>query len=975
MPRFLKPRASEHRSTQPEGGAGGRRRHEAEHAPAFNDPALEQRIRDIGEDLLTEARRGGRLLSSAFWSDKLMNWAMKDPAFKTQLFRFVDVFPTLKTPEVVHEHLVDFFRQPGVRPPAALRLGLKAGSLLKGAMTGTITRQIRSMAQRFIAGEDLDHALPTLSRLWADDTAFTITLLGEKCLCRKDVHTFQQAYLNLVARLADETATWPHRPRAETDHLGSIPRVNISIKVSSLHPHPDPVDTEGALRGLVETLRPILHEAERRGVQLHLDMEQAKLKDLIFELLRRCVEITDAELGVVLQTYLRSAEEDARRLIELTDRAGRQVTVRLVKGAYWDYEVAHAKHRHWPIPVWTRKSDSDACFERVLKLLVEAIPRAAHQPGIKLALGSHNARSIAVALALVARNDLPATAVELQMLYGMADQLKAAAARCSLRVREYVPVGKMIPGMAYLVRRLLENTSNESWLRAGFADNASIDQLLASPHAVDQSASPGPPAAPAGALPTPAPALPRPAPRHRFTGEPPRDFAQRDVRERFADAVAHIHGSAPSRAEPPTAPGEAIDRTGAALASWQNTLPPQRGELLLRAAQTMADRRDELAALIVSEAGKAWREADIEVCRAIDFCRFFAHMATDVAGDGSPPDFHPRRGAVLICPPWSSPLTGACALASAALVTGHCPILGPPAAAPRCSRTVRDIFRQMGCPADALLLTAADDSAAVEIATDPRTAVVACAGPSEQISSLIRAASEAASPPQIIVDAHGKGAAIIDASADLDDAVLGVMWSAFAHQGQAPGSCSLALVHEARYSVFIERLSDAAAELRIGDPARPGVTIGPIIDHRAYRLINDSIATMKRQARLVHATPLPERSQLIPNRQYVAPHVFADVPVSATLCRRPVFGPVLGVMKVESFPEALRRARETALTAACIVYSRKPSNLGAAREELPGRSVFLNQPITAAVTGLPSSPGTPPPNGAEKLFRFLRHGA
>ena len=231
---------------------------------------------------------------------------------------------------------------------------------------------------------------------------------------------------------------------------------------------------------LMRRLLPILEAARDKGVFVNFDMEQFALKDLTLELFMRCCEKVDFHAGLAMQAYLRSGEQDARRICDWSRRTGRQVTVRLVKGAYWDYQVIHAEQMGWPCPVWPTKRQTDACFERMTSIFLDACPRDKSGGGVKLALGSHNVRSIAAALAGAEQRGLPHAAVELQMLHGMADQLKHAAAEMGLRVREYVPVGEMIPGMAYLVRRLLENTSNDSFL-ADQARGVSIETLLAPP--------------------------------------------------------------------------------------------------------------------------------------------------------------------------------------------------------------------------------------------------------------------------------------------------------------------------------------------------------------------------------------------------------------------------------------------------------------------------------------------------------------
>ena len=261
---------------------------------------------------------------------------------------------------------------------------------------------------------------------------------------------------------------WDTKPVLENDHLGPIPRTNISIKISSLFANTDPIANEASIDGLFEALRPLLEEAGQNGTLINFDMEQFEYKDLTLELFMRCCDEIDFPAGLAMQAYLRSGDDDARRIIEWSKRTGRQVTVRLVKGAYWDYETIHAEEMGWPVPVWSRKVDTDACFERMAAQFIKSTPKEKGEGGVKLALGSHNIRSIATALALLEKRGLPTAALELQMLRGMADELKSAVLAEGLRLREYVPVGEMIPGMAYLVRRLLENTSNESWLRSRY---------------------------------------------------------------------------------------------------------------------------------------------------------------------------------------------------------------------------------------------------------------------------------------------------------------------------------------------------------------------------------------------------------------------------------------------------------------------------------------------------------------------------
>ena len=314
------------------------------------------------------------MLNAGFWSDKLMDWSMKDEAFKVQLFRFVDAFPMLRTPDQVHTHLVDYLSQPGVTPPPGFELGVKAGGLAKGLLTRTFTNQITSMAKKFIAGTDAASALPQLEKLWKNGMAFSVDLLGEACLSDAEASMYQAKYMDLIENLQGQVAGWKSNPLLEEDHLGSIPRTNVSIKISSLYSRTDPIDLEGSLAGLMDSIVPLLEAARRNNVFVNFDMEQFELKDLTLELFMRCCEKVEFEGGIAMQAYLRSGDDDARRIIEWSRRTGRQVTVRLVKGAYWDFETISAEQEGWPVPVWSHKPDTDACFERMTHAFIDSTP-------------------------------------------------------------------------------------------------------------------------------------------------------------------------------------------------------------------------------------------------------------------------------------------------------------------------------------------------------------------------------------------------------------------------------------------------------------------------------------------------------------------------------------------------------------------------------------------------------------------------
>lgn len=936
--------------------------------------SLEDRILQIGRQMLTEAdRHKAGLLSAAFWSDKLMGWAMKDAAFKVQLFRFIDAFPALGTPEQVHEHLRQYLSQPGVTLPAGMGMGLSAGGLMKGMLSRTISGQIEGMAAKFIAGQDAADALPALEQLWKKGLAFSVDLLGEKCLSDAEALEYRHRYLDLVRTLPQATAGWPAQEKLEQDHLGPVPRCNVSIKISALHPKVDPINP-GCIDELVESLGPVLQEAARLGVLINFDMEHHQLKDLTLELFERCCRKWDFHAGIALQAYLRDGEADAKRLIEFSRALGRPITVRLVKGAYWDYETVFAEQMGWAVPVWSTKRQTDACFERMSRQIIQACPKRAGEGGVKLALGSHNVRSIAWALAHLEEAGLERKAIELQMLHGMADELKLAAASLGLRVREYVPVGKMIPGMAYLVRRLLENTSNESWLRAGFAEGAGPEKLLASPHDGPATAGTKPPVDPGVELIESGPA------RHAlsravegledslpFFTHPARDFAIESVRTGFAQAVSQAKVEPVAVLEGPAAAAAAraaVDAAWAAFPHWRDRPWLARARMICKAAQLMDQRRDELSALIIHESGKTWRSADADVCEAIDFCRYYARQAAALLEPARLGRFigelneqwHQPRGVCAIISPWNFPLAICMGMTVAALVTGNTAIVKPAEQTPSIAGLMCKILWQAGVPGDALRFVPGDGpGAGATLVADERVAIIAFTGSREVglhiVQEAARVRPQQTMVKKVIAEMGGKNAIIVDSSADLDEAVAGVVDSAFGYSGQKCSACSRVIVVKDVLPIFLQRLIGATAALKIGDPRDPSTDVGPVIDEEAAAKIRSYIEIGRQEGRQEIGMEVPADLAQRLGRPVVGPHVFSGIQPHHRLAREEIFGPVLAVMEAEDFTHALKIANDPVYKLTGGLFSRTPSHLEQARREFRVGNLYLNRGITGALVG------------------------
>jgi RHH-type proline utilization regulon transcriptional repressor/proline dehydrogenase/delta 1-pyrroline-5-carboxylate dehydrogenase len=638
--------------------------------------------------------------------------------------------------------------------------------------------------------------------------------------------------------------------------------------------------------------------------------------------------------------------------------------VRLVKGAYWDYETIHAEQQGWPVPVWSRKCDTDACFERVAQYFIENTPRKIGEGGVKLALGSHNARSIAAALATLEKHGLPKSAIELQMLHGMGDPLKAAAITMGLRVREYVPVGEMIPGMAYLVRRLLENTSNESWLKAGFLDNADVSSLVASPFREHDS--------------DPGVERIRLAPeRHTlscaaagvgdgrpFFTEPMRNFSISSVRDAYRAAIASTAVPSVANDSTVTDAARAVAAADAAFPRWRDMPNAERADMLVRAAATMRARRDELSAIVIKESGKTWREADADVCEAIDFCEYYARESTKLfarqrlgnfVGELDEQWYQPR-GVAAVISPWNFPFAICCGMTVAALVTGNTAVVKPAEQTPAIAKVLCDILWAAGVPRDVLhFLPGPGETVGAALVRDPRVALIAFTGSKAVGLDIIKAAGEPREGQEfvkkVVCEMGGKNALIIDESADLDEAVLGVRQSAFGFQGQKCSACSRVIVLDSAYDVFLHRLVEATRALVVGDPREPGTDVGPVIDAEAAAKIRSYIEIGAKEGKLELTLPVPAGLEAKVGMPYVGPTIISGVRADARVATEEIFGPVLAVIRAKDFDEALRIANAPAYKLTGGIYTRKPMNLERAKREFRVGNLYVNRGITGALVG------------------------
>jgi len=345
------------------------------------------------------------IFNKDWWYGRIMDWSMKNQDFKIKMFRFVDVLPYLNSSSEVTKHLKEYFSDENGDLPKIFGFGLGLGSLAPGLLSGAIKKNVTEMAKMFITGENAEEALTVLKKARKQKLGFTADILGEATLSEKEAQEYQRRYLDLITWLAKDTVSWTPESQLDSDQWGEIPKVNVSVKLSSLYSQIKTQAWEESAKILCERLDPIFQTAMQNNVFINLDMENYDLKDLTLDVFKRMIMKPEYKnyphWGIVIQAYLRDSHEDTKMLSEFAKKRGVPFTVRLVKGAYWDFETIISDQRHWPIPVYTNKKESDANYENCAETLLK------NHSYIKAAFGSHNVRSISAEILMAKKLNFP----------------------------------------------------------------------------------------------------------------------------------------------------------------------------------------------------------------------------------------------------------------------------------------------------------------------------------------------------------------------------------------------------------------------------------------------------------------------------------------------------------------------------------------------------------------------------------------
>ena len=923
-----------------------------------NPRGFEERIRGTAFELFSALKEERpAIFDKKGWTGRIIEWAMRDHDFKIRLLRFTDVLPSLKSEAVVLRLFREYFSNIADVPLIVLHglERLSRGSVAPRIAAAIIRNSVKSLATQFIAGTDPKDALKSLHLLREDNAALSIDLLGEAVLSDIEASRYATRYLETLEFLAPAlTVRQDYQPHRN--------KIDISLKTSSFYSQIEPLNWDGSIEKVKEGLRPVFERAAALDASITFDMEHYYHKDLTIAIFKSILdEYKDFQwAGIALQAYLKETGEDLLSLLSWAKHNDRRITVRLVKGAYWDYEIAVNRQRGWPVPVFLEKDETDRNYEELTRLLFE------NTEFVYPAIATHNIRSISNAIALAEDLDLDEGQFEFQTLYGMGEPIRRALKQ--RRVRVYCPVGELIPGMAYLVRRILENTSNESFLRKSFAERMSFEELVRVPD-------------PQGDVPG--------EPEDTFRNEPCTDFSKAENRQKIGDALITLRkklgGEYPlfigdkkvfseieTRSTNPAAPGEIVDRISsasrndaeesirqaiAAYASWKKTSPESRAGYLFKAAEEMRKRRFELAALEAYEVGKPIMEADSDVAEAIDYLMYYGRQMIDLArprflgryiGEENEYLYEPKGIGVVISP-WNFPLAIPAGMAAAGIVTGNCVILKPSGLSPVTAWQLVEIFRSAGLPPGVLQYLPGPGAEIGEfMVSHPAVDFIVFTGSKDAGLRIIRLAGDThqsqANVKRVIAEMGGKNAIIIDETADLDEAINGVLVSALGYQGQKCSACSRVIVLQGVYGDFCERLKEAMKSVTVGPPEDPATFMGPLIGKKALKKVESYIEKGKAEGKSLLIKKGEEAGY------YIGPVIF-EAPPGAAIAREEIFGPVVSVIKALDIEEAITIANSTDYALTGGIFSRSPASIRKVKDEFRVGNLYINRKITGALVG------------------------
>lgn len=821
--------------------------------------------------------------------------------------------------------------QPGETPQGTI--GRLAKRLGVPAIRAATRQAMRLMGSHFVLGETIEAALERAHAHSAGCTRYSFDMLGEGARTAADADRYFSSYaaaIEAIGRGAGDRPL-PDRP-------------GISVKLSALHPRFEAVSRGRVMAELVPRAIDLAKRAKALNLAFTVDAEEADRLELSLDVIAAIA--ADRSLagwsgfGLAVQAYQKRAGAVIDYIDDLARALNRRMMVRLVKGAYWDTEIKRAQERGLDgYPVFTRKAMTDlnyiACAKKLLTLRPRLFPQFA----------THNALTVATLLELTDRE----TGFEFQRLHGMGEALYTTLCkdRPVIACRIYAPVGSHRDLLAYLVRRLIENGANSSFVATVSDPNKPLDTLLRRPANIIGSADSAEHAR-------------IPLPRDLF--QPERinsrgvEFGERAAVNRLVAEVAAEHVSImPVNDSGPEDVNRAVAAARSGFSSWSRAPAAVRAAALDRAANLLEQRSARFIALLQREGGKTLDDCVSEVREAADFCRYYAAEGRKLFGDAQPlpgPTGERNtlrmrgRGVFAAISPWNFPLAIFLGQVTAALMAGNTVVAKPAEQTPRIATEVARLLHQAGIPEAALHLIQGDGHIGAALVAHRDIAGVVFTGSTEVARSINRTLANKDGPiVPLIAETGGINAMIADATALPEQVADDVVTSAFRSAGQRCSALRLLFVQEDVADRMIEMIVGAARELRIGDPSDPATHVGPVIDREAKDRLDAHIARMTREAR-VHFAGLATSSG-----NFVAPHIFELD--NARQLTEEVFGPILHIVRYSAsgLDGVLDSIADTGYGLTLGIHSRIDDTIEMVADRLQVGNIYVNRNMIGAVVG------------------------
>ncbi len=780
------------------------------------------------------------------------------------------------------------------------------------------TRQaMRILAEQFVLAETIEEAVGRANG--RRPYRFSFDMLGEAARTAEDAGRYFAAYSNAIRAVA--------------------PPDSVSVKLSALHPRFEEMKRGRVFSELLPKLKDLTRMAAARGVGITIDAEESERLELTLDIFEALTGQFPA--GLAVQAYQKRAAAVCDWLIALGRSRKRRLPMRLVKGAYWDGEIKRAQQLGMPdYPVFTRKAVTDISYVACATKLLAA-PDAIYP-----AFATHNCRTVATILELCPPNKGGKAGFEFQKLLGMGDALYEAllAEHPDIAVRVYAPVGSFTDLLPYLVRRLLENGANTSFVHQIADPGVPLEELVADP--LEQ-------------LPEPyVPDLRIPLPRDIYPDRKNSlglDLARRDVLDSLHQRIIAEKLSPPPASTPREALDSALGRAAQSFESWSRVPTAERAAALERAADLLEERMVDLVALIVRESGRTYADAVSEVREAADFCRHYAsqtkrkfevQLLPGPAGERNELQLH-GRGVFACISPWNFPLSIFTGQVAAGLAAGNTVIAKPAEQTPRIGFESVKIFREAGVPEFVVQCVAGNGEVGAPLVADPRIAGVAFTGSVETAKRINLALAQRAGPiVPLIAETGGDNAMIVDSSALPEQVVDDVVTSAFQSAGQRCSAQRILFVDAGCAPRVLQLLAGALAELKVGDPAEPDTDVGPIIDAPSRDALLRHVAKLRSSARLIGEAPLKIEGN------YIAPIAF-ELELDQ-LPRTEVFGPILHVCLFQrsNLGEVLQWLRDTGYGLTLGIHSRIDSFVDEVVRAARVGNIYVNRSMIGAVVGV-----------------------